>query len=235
MRDNAAILTAGSKAYAKKRKARKEQVEEVSFDPDARRTFLTGFHKRKVQRRERAIAQAKAKEREEHLEMRREKREQRKEMLAQKIMESKTQYGIDSPKEEDEKEDSEDSEDDKQKDVSVLPGESSVTTVTVTKGFDPTRIDDEDQSDGLQQRLTPQDILKKLMNEAIEPSSVQEDDEEGKEEDGDNKQKSKTKPNQKKKKKFRYETKAKRAERNYKAKGKNTAAAAAASNNSKRR
>ncbi|KAJ2615049.1 hypothetical protein GGF44_005970, partial [Coemansia sp. RSA 1694] len=94
MRDNAALLTKGSKVYAKKRKARKEQVEKVEFDPKARRSFLTGFHKRKLERRETAIAQAKAKEREDHLELRREKREQQKDLLAQRIMENKSYYGI---------------------------------------------------------------------------------------------------------------------------------------------
>ncbi|KAI8321307.1 hypothetical protein GQ54DRAFT_251478, partial [Martensiomyces pterosporus] len=77
--DNATLLTSGNKAYAKKRKARREQVEEVAFDPKARRTFLTGFHKRKVERRERAMAQLKEREREDRLEMRREKREQQQE------------------------------------------------------------------------------------------------------------------------------------------------------------
>ncbi|KAJ2811339.1 hypothetical protein GGI24_006847, partial [Coemansia furcata] len=69
MRDNnAALLTKGSKVYAKKRRAKKEQVEKIEFDPKARHSFLTGFHKRKLERRENAIAQAKAKDREDYLE-----------------------------------------------------------------------------------------------------------------------------------------------------------------------
>lgn len=49
---------------AKRRKVTTTAVEEVNFDPDARQEFLTGFHKRKVQRSKHAqeIAEKKAKE-----------------------------------------------------------------------------------------------------------------------------------------------------------------------------
>lgn len=51
----------------KKRKIHKtnaKAVESISFDPDARNEYLTGFHKRKVQRAEhgREVAQKKLKE-----------------------------------------------------------------------------------------------------------------------------------------------------------------------------
>lgn len=51
----------------RKRKVHKtnaKAVEAISFDPDARQEYLTGFHKRKVQRAEhgREIAQKKFKE-----------------------------------------------------------------------------------------------------------------------------------------------------------------------------
>ena len=51
----------------RKRKIHKtnaKAVEAISFDPDARQEYLTGFHKRKVQRAEhgREIAQMKFKE-----------------------------------------------------------------------------------------------------------------------------------------------------------------------------
>lgn len=49
---------------AKKRKVNTTAVEEVNFDPDARKEFLTGFHKRKLQRTKNAqeVAERRAKE-----------------------------------------------------------------------------------------------------------------------------------------------------------------------------
>lgn len=48
----------------KKRKVNAKQVEEISFDPEARQEYLSGFHKRKVQRAEhgRELAEKRAKE-----------------------------------------------------------------------------------------------------------------------------------------------------------------------------
>lgn len=46
-------------------------VEEVTFDPAAREEFLTGFHKRKVQRAKHAQEIAEKKAREERIEQRR--------------------------------------------------------------------------------------------------------------------------------------------------------------------
>ncbi|KAJ1945583.1 hypothetical protein FBU59_002264 [Linderina macrospora] len=199
MVDNTALLTSGGKVYSKKRKAKQEQVEEVAFDPKARRTFLTGFHKRKVERRERAVTLAKEKERSERLELRREKRDQEREVIAQKIRENKIFYGI--PLSEDEDEDEAGSESDK--DVSVLTGEQSVTTVTVTKDFDPTNFDDE--SLGLK-KMTPKELALDLKKKAAK-AEMSESEEEDK----------KKKAPKKKTKKFRYETHAKRKDRNSKA------------------
>ncbi|KAJ2865064.1 hypothetical protein GGH94_002469 [Coemansia aciculifera] len=226
MRDNAALLTSGSKVYAKKRKAKKEQVEKIEFDPKARRSFLTGFHKRKLERRENAIAQAKAKDREDYLEVRREKREQQKDLLAQRIMENKNYYGIATSDNEDGGEaaslsgsgsDSDDGDEAdehghsnkrrKGKDVAVLTGETSVTTVTVIKDFDPARLEDEEVN--LERKLTPQRLIKKIVDGVVKRSKQNDDDE------ADKKAASK-KPKKKKEKKFRYETKAKRAMKNTK-------------------
>ncbi|KAJ2746061.1 hypothetical protein GGI20_001688 [Coemansia sp. BCRC 34301] len=227
MRDNAEILTKGSRVYAKKRKARKEQVEKIEFDPKARRTFLTGFHKRKLERRENAIAQAKAKDREDHLELRREKREQQKDLLAQRIMENKSYYGIATSDNEDDEEagaedassggGSSDSGDDsgghgkktdakrhKGKDVAVLTDETSVTTITVVKDFDPASLEDEEVD--LERKLTPQGLIKKIVDGVVKRS---------KQGEADSKATASKKP-KKKEKKFRYETKAKRSLKNTK-------------------
>ncbi len=50
----------------KKRKT-EHKVEEISFDNDARADYLTGFHKRKVERAKRAKAEAEKKMREERV------------------------------------------------------------------------------------------------------------------------------------------------------------------------
>lgn len=48
----------------KKRKVTAQPVEEISFDPEARQEYLSGFHKRKVARAEhgREMAEKRAKE-----------------------------------------------------------------------------------------------------------------------------------------------------------------------------
>lgn len=50
----------------KKRKT-DHKIAEISFDFDARADYLTGFHKRKLERAKRAQAEAKKKEREEKI------------------------------------------------------------------------------------------------------------------------------------------------------------------------
>lgn len=50
---------------AKRRKT--DQVEEITFDPEARQEYLTGFHKRKQQRIENARDAAAKREKEERV------------------------------------------------------------------------------------------------------------------------------------------------------------------------
>lgn len=61
----------GSMAPQLKRRKLENAVEEISFDPDARHEFLTGFHKRKVQRIKLAQEHAEKRAREEKREERR--------------------------------------------------------------------------------------------------------------------------------------------------------------------
>ncbi|KAF9980421.1 hypothetical protein BGZ65_005128, partial [Modicella reniformis] len=72
MSNNAQLLSSGLEVYSKKRKARQEQVAEVTFNAEARKEYLTGFHKRKVHRQNVAREIAKKKEHEEKLEARKE-------------------------------------------------------------------------------------------------------------------------------------------------------------------
>ncbi|KAI9674475.1 MAG: hypothetical protein M1817_001813 [Caeruleum heppii] len=63
---------------SKRRKVKTSAVEEVSFDPEARSEYLTGFHKRKLQRIKHAQEEAAKREKEERLESRRKLRDDRK-------------------------------------------------------------------------------------------------------------------------------------------------------------
>ena len=55
----------------KRRKAAHHHaVEEIKFDPDARNEYLTGFHKRKVQRTKRAQEEAARRARQEKIDLR---------------------------------------------------------------------------------------------------------------------------------------------------------------------
>lgn len=60
-------------APSKKRKAA-HAIEEISFDNTARSEYLTGFHKRKVQRQKHAQEEAAKRAREEKIEMRKQVR-----------------------------------------------------------------------------------------------------------------------------------------------------------------
>ncbi|KAG7195334.1 pre-60S ribosomal particles component [Scheffersomyces spartinae] len=75
-RSNREILTGGKK-YVQKQ-ANKHRVEEVVFDKDSRKEYLTGFHKRKVQRQKKAAEYHKEQERLARIEQRKEIREERK-------------------------------------------------------------------------------------------------------------------------------------------------------------
>ncbi|KAI0129287.1 nucleolar protein 12-domain-containing protein [Hypoxylon sp. NC0597] len=62
---------------SKKRKVQ-HSIEEIKFDNDARADYLTGFHKRKLQRIKNAQEQAAQRARQEKIEMRKQLREDRK-------------------------------------------------------------------------------------------------------------------------------------------------------------
>ena len=59
---------------AKRRKLDRGRVEEITFDPEARQEYLTGFHKRKQQRIQNARDAAVKREKEERVQERRQVR-----------------------------------------------------------------------------------------------------------------------------------------------------------------
>lgn len=69
---------------SKKRKAT-HTVEEITFDDSARQEYLTGFHKRKVQRQKHAQEEAAKKAREEKIEFRKQLREDRKKQVEEHV------------------------------------------------------------------------------------------------------------------------------------------------------
>ncbi|KAL3418216.1 nucleolar protein nop25 [Phlyctema vagabunda] len=70
---------------SKKRRTNNSAIEEISFDFDARAEYLTGFHKRKVQRAKAAQEQAAKLAREERITTRKQLREERKQELEEHV------------------------------------------------------------------------------------------------------------------------------------------------------
>ncbi|CAO3626416.1 unnamed protein product [Mucor hiemalis] len=141
---NTDILSAGSKVYAKKRKAKKETVESVDFDNASRTEFLTGFHKRKVERKNKTIEKYALLAKEEKLRNCKELREQRQRMADKNVQEMaamlRTSLGGPEPEgfqseEENEGED-ETVEEKKAPMVQEFKTKSTLTTVTVIEDLD---------------------------------------------------------------------------------------------------
>ncbi|KAH9851457.1 nucleolar protein 12-domain-containing protein [Lenzites betulinus] len=90
---NISKLTKSHTIIAAKKKAKREQIKEVLFDDSARREFLTGFHKRKLQKKEDAKSKAIEREKQERLEARREHRRMLAQQAAKNNEEVERAYG----------------------------------------------------------------------------------------------------------------------------------------------
>ncbi|KAG1815969.1 nucleolar protein 12-domain-containing protein [Suillus subaureus] len=135
MNSNIAILTQSHRAVAAKKRDKRNQIKEIVFDDDARREFLTGFHKRKVAKKEEAIKKAKLREKQERLDTRREHRRALAERAAQNAAEVEKAYGaiIDN-----EDEGLGFSGNERDREVNgEYEGEEQLATVTVVEDFDP--------------------------------------------------------------------------------------------------
>ncbi|KAH7888608.1 nucleolar protein 12-domain-containing protein [Phlebopus sp. FC_14] len=136
--NNLSILTQSHKAIAAKKRAKKDQIKEIVFDEDARREFLTGFHKRKVAKKEAAKKTAQLRERQERLESRREQRRALAERAARNAAEVEKAYGavIDDKNDEWGR-----ISDDSEKEIEEeYEGEEQLATVTVVEDFDPSAL-----------------------------------------------------------------------------------------------
>ncbi|KAH7332641.1 nucleolar protein 12-domain-containing protein [Rhizoctonia solani] len=129
---NATLLTRQSVAWAHKKRARQGQVKEIVFDEEARREYLTGFRKRNAERKKAAKAKAVAKEKQEHLEERRQMRKELKERAQTNFEAVEKAYGgaalefagISSTSQPDEREEE-------------YSDEEQLATVAVIEDFDP--------------------------------------------------------------------------------------------------
>ncbi|KAI0940523.1 hypothetical protein AcW1_003696 [Taiwanofungus camphoratus] len=89
---NLAVLTSSHRIVAAKKRARREQIKEIVFDDAARSEFLTGFHKRKLAKKEAARKKAQEREKQERLDARREKRQLLAARAAQNAAETEEAY-----------------------------------------------------------------------------------------------------------------------------------------------
>lgn len=117
-RPNREILT-GGKRYKEAKKS-KHRVEEVTFDAESRTTYLTGFHKRKVERKKNAQKHAEEMARKDRIEERAKIREERKEQVRKKLEEMKAALEL-NPflKRDDDDDESDDESNEKQSKKSV--------------------------------------------------------------------------------------------------------------------
>ncbi|KAJ3354188.1 hypothetical protein GGF32_002658 [Allomyces javanicus] len=92
--DNIEALTRGARVWKSKRKQKAQDLE-IKWDDDARKDYLTGFHKRKVELKKKRVEYAKLRERKERNEHRAEKRRALAEFARR--MEQERQGGLTNP------------------------------------------------------------------------------------------------------------------------------------------
>ncbi|KAJ8487680.1 hypothetical protein ONZ45_g14243 [Pleurotus djamor] len=136
---NLASLTKSHHAIAAKKRTRSRQIDQVVFDDDARRDFLTGFHKRKLAKQTAARQRAQERDKQAHLEARREQRRALREQAAANAAQVEHAYGG-------LQDDSSDEQHNHWNGIShgnqdaEYEGEAVVATVTVVDDFDPTEL-----------------------------------------------------------------------------------------------
>ncbi|GAA5808296.1 hypothetical protein MFLAVUS_001686 [Mucor flavus] len=137
---NTDILSAGSKIYAKKRKVKKETVESVDFDPVSRTEFLTGFHKRKVERKNKTREKYALLAKEEKLLHRKEIREQRQALAEKNVAEMaallRSVSGLPEKDTFEDEEEEEEVEEKKEPVIQEFKNKTTLTTVTVIEDLD---------------------------------------------------------------------------------------------------
>ncbi|KZW00294.1 hypothetical protein EXIGLDRAFT_604662 [Exidia glandulosa HHB12029] len=127
------ILSHSHAVLKSKRRAKQNQIKEIVFDDDARKEFLTGFHKRKLQRTEEKKSKAIAREKQQRLETRKESRQALAEQAKENAAAVERALGANIG--------SDDEDDDfasrarKLEDEMEFEGEEQLATVTVVEDF----------------------------------------------------------------------------------------------------
>ncbi|KAA1476789.1 hypothetical protein DENSPDRAFT_530278 [Dentipellis sp. KUC8613] len=141
MASNLAVLTKSHKIVAAKKRQRKEQIKEIVFDDTARLEYLTGFHKRNLQKREAGKKKAQEREKRERLDARKEHRRMLAEQAKENAAKVEEAYGglvAGASDEEDDDEWTGFSAGEKGKGrADEYEDEEQVATVTVVEDFDP--------------------------------------------------------------------------------------------------
>lgn len=218
-RSNRQILSQG-KNYANK-KLKKFGTDEVSFDKDNRLEYLTGFHKRKLQRQKKAREFNQEQDRLTKIEERKNMRDERKRQMDERLRDFKKGLDLGSDNN-DSSESSDDEEKDQEEDVEEWNGFESDVEESAVKPILKTIYTD--NSSVSVETLEPNDnfaYLAKINNVDLEESdkvldqSITRAGKYAKFLGMADKETEKTKP--KKKKKFRYLTKNERKANQYKA------------------
>jgi ribosomal RNA-processing protein 17 len=105
---NSNVLSLGATKYKPKRLRQPEIT--VGFDPKARKEYLTGFHKRKVERKQKADDKRKERERLQRIEDRASAREARKELIEERVAASRELQRQEEDEEEEEEVEEEEKE-----------------------------------------------------------------------------------------------------------------------------
>ncbi|KAI8581510.1 hypothetical protein K450DRAFT_231659 [Umbelopsis ramanniana AG] len=170
--NNTKLLSAGSRIYAKKRKQKQETVDRIDFDFDARQEFLTGFHKRKLDRKKKAREIAIERERVDRLQARAEAREERQRLadnnMTQMAALLRQQHKLEDGDGEADEEDGDDVKFDSDEEVEAtepaaklepavkeFATSTSLTTVTVIQDLE---LDDSYQSSTSNKRKAEEDV-----------------------------------------------------------------------------
>ncbi|PPQ63470.1 hypothetical protein CVT24_005127 [Panaeolus cyanescens] len=142
MSSNYHLLTKSHNLIAAKKKAKRDQVKEVLFDDEARREFLTGFHKRKLAKAEAARNKAKEREKQERLQLRREQRQMLREKAIQNAAQVESAYGAIIGDDDDDEEWSgiDNSQSVNRQHDEEYENEETLATVTIVEDFDPDTI-----------------------------------------------------------------------------------------------
>ncbi|CDS07054.1 hypothetical protein LRAMOSA09577 [Lichtheimia ramosa] len=141
---NTELLTAGAKAYAKKRRKKQKVVESIEFDPASRKDFLTGFRKRKQERKQKAKEKYDERIRQEKIKDRAIIRAERRREVEEKMAALQAMIKGEHPSDDDDEEetvftkdeDTTNDSEEKQPNVTEFKSNTALTTVTVIEDMD---------------------------------------------------------------------------------------------------